>query len=217
MDALRTRLYRCPNVLADGASAVLPRLRRHTPREKAKDEGAFDAAVTVRRPALIGTSAALGEALGVFGAGRADRRARQAEDCRTQGEPPLRRIAMIYAAAAAYVPPLQVDCAVGEWSGWSECDTATGRQERTRPIVMRPSLDGGACPALDDATNCAVACVLGAWAPWGECSASCGGGRRMRRRAVDFPAKNGGEACGSTDEADACNTAACVMQQARTA
>jgi hypothetical protein len=38
----------------------------------------------------------------------------------------------------------------------------------------------------------------------------------MRWRAVEFPAKNGGEACGSTDEADACNTAACVMQ-ARTA
>jgi hypothetical protein len=115
------------------------------------------------------------------------------------------------------VPPLQVDCAVGAWSGWSACAATTGRRERTRPIVTPPSSDGGACPALDDAMDCAVACVLGAWAPWGECSASCGGGERMRRRAVEFPAMNGGEPCGSTDEAGSCNTAACVMQQARTA
>jgi hypothetical protein len=106
---------------------------------------------------------------------------------------------------------LQIDCAVGAWSGWSECDAATGRRERTRPIVTRPSSDGRACPTLGDAADCAVACVLGAWAPWGECSASCGGGRRTRRRAVDITAKNGGTTCGSSDEADACNTAACIV------
>jgi hypothetical protein len=75
MDALRTRLYRsdAPVYLPMApAPSVLPRLRSNTPREKAKDEGAFDAAVAVRRPALIGASAALGKALGVFGAGRAD-------------------------------------------------------------------------------------------------------------------------------------------------
>jgi hypothetical protein len=80
-----------------------------------------------------------------------------------------------------------------------------------RPIVMRPLSDGRACPAVQDAKDCAVACVLGEWGQWGECSVSCGGGRRTRRRAADIMAKNGGKTCGRSDEADACNTAACVV------
>ncbi len=110
---------------------------------------------------------------------------------------------------------LQVDCMVGAWGGWSQCDAATGRRERTRPIVTPPSSDGRACPALGDATDCAVACVLGAWAPWGECSASCGGGERTRRRAMEVPANNGGKKCGSTEEADACNTGGCEKKARR--
>ncbi len=112
---------------------------------------------------------------------------------------------------------LQVDCAVGAWSGWAQCDAATGRRERTRSIVTPPSSDGNACPALDDATDCAVACKMGQWGPWGECSASCGGGQRTRLRAVEVPAKHGGPKCGSTEEADACNTAACANKARRTA
>jgi hypothetical protein len=61
------------------------RLRRNTPRDKAKDKRAFDAAVKVRRPLPIGARAAVGDLPsigGLGGAGRADRRARDAE-----GEP----------------------------------------------------------------------------------------------------------------------------------
>jgi hypothetical protein len=43
---------------------------------------------------------------------------------------------------------LQVDCAVGEWSGWSECDAAIGRKERTRFIVAR---GGGGRPRVPGA------------------------------------------------------------------
>jgi hypothetical protein len=111
---------------------------------------------------------------------------------------------------------VQVDCAVGEWSGWSECDAATGRKDRTRHIVTRPSSKGSACgPALSETTDCVVACALRAWAPWGECSGSCGGGQRTRRRVVEFPAKHGGAKCGSTEEADACNAAACAKRVRR--
>jgi hypothetical protein len=39
---------------------------RETPRDKAKDKDAFDAAVAVRPPLLIGTSAALGDARDAF-------------------------------------------------------------------------------------------------------------------------------------------------------
>ncbi len=51
---------------------------------------------------------------------------------------------------------MQVDCAVGAWSGWSECAAATGRKERTRSIATQPSSDGRACPALGDAMDCLV-------------------------------------------------------------
>jgi hypothetical protein len=79
---------------------------------------------------------------------------------------------------------VQVDGAVGVWSGWSQCAAAAGRKDRARHIVTPPSSDGRACPALGDATDCAVACVLGAWAPWGECSASCGGGHAANASAM---------------------------------
>jgi hypothetical protein len=109
----------------------------------------------------------------------------------------------------------QVDCVVGAWGGWSACDDATGRQDRTR-LIVTPPYEGRACPALDEKADCMVACVLDAWAPWGECSASCGGGKRVRQRAVEVSEKHGGAKCGSTEEADACNTGGCVLQ-ARTA
>ncbi len=206
-----------PDVLGDnGTHGTARRLRRDTPREKAWwDSGrrAFDFAVAVRRPAVLnGTSAALGDLpflRGRGGAGRADGPADQAEGCRPQGEPPHSDAQRCGSGGTCGACCLQVDCAVGDWSGWSQCAAATGRQDRTRPIVTRPSSNGRTCPALDDATDCAVACVLGAWTPWGGCSASCGGGTRTRRRAVEVSAKNGGMKCGSVEEADACNTGDC--------
>ena len=110
---------------------------------------------------------------------------------------------------------VEVDCLPDAWSGWSECDAATGRKERTRHIVTRPSSNGLECPALSEATDCKVACLLGAWSGWGECSASCGSGRHTRRRAVEVPARNGGEQCSSTEEADSCNTEACAKSVRR--
>jgi hypothetical protein len=70
--------------------------------------------------------------------------------------------------------------------------------------------------AVGDALGAFVQdCLVGAWVPWGECSASCGGGKRTRRRPVEVPAKNGGAKCGSTEEADACNTGGCTVQARR--
>jgi hypothetical protein len=210
-------------------NTTVPRLRRRTPQDVAFDPGAFDAAVAVRRTAAVadwrqrpcprGTTHERVDGGRPRGPTRPSRRRRRRRRRSLPAAPrrgcrrPRRAAA---ALAVATVCCLQVDCAVGVWSGWSQCAAATGRQERTRSIGTRPSSDGRACPALDDATDCAVACVPGAWAPWGECSASCGGGKRARRRAVEVPPKHGGAKCGSTDEAGACNTGGCE-KKARTA
>ncbi len=47
----------------------------------------------------------------------------------------------------------QVDCEVAEWSEWAQCAAATGRKERTRPIVTQPE-GGTACPLLEEASAC---------------------------------------------------------------
>ncbi len=105
-----------------------------------------------------------------------------------------------------------IQCVVGDWSGWFGCEGASGRNLRKRKVVTQPSVTSDECPPLEEAQQCKVRCVLAAWQPWSECSVTCCDGRRARRRAVEVSAKNGGAGCGSTEEADGCNSGACSPQ-----
>ena len=55
-----------------------------------------------------------------------------------------------------------------------------------------------------------VDCVMSEWSSWTDCSKTCGGGTKTRTRKIETPSANGGVACSSTFEEQACNTQACA-------
>jgi len=54
-------------------------------------------------------------------------------------------------------------------------------------------------------------CQVSGWGAFGACSVSCGGGVRNRTRTVTNPGFNGGAACPSLVDSEACNTQCCAV------
>lgn len=53
-------------------------------------------------------------------------------------------------------------------------------------------------------------CIVGPWGGWSGCSKKCGGGIKVRRRSVKYPAKFGGEPCPTLENKRMCNTQTCT-------
>lgn len=114
-----------------------------------------------------------------------------------------------------------IDCALGEWSGWSTCSAPCGGgvKERSRPIQQQPLHGGDGCGVTSDAQPCnpeacSQPCLLGAWSSWGGCSVVCGGGTKRRNRPVAVAAIGSGECPSLTDderqEYEECNNMDCL-------
>lgn len=54
-----------------------------------------------------------------------------------------------------------------------------------------------------------VDCAVSEWGEWSYCSKDCGGGKRNRYRHVTVAPENGGAACPSLSDSEACNTEPC--------
>lgn len=115
--------------------------------------------------------------------------------------------------------PCPVDCQVSAWSAYGACSTLCGggEQESTRTVLVHPTAGGQPCDALQRTRECntqpcpvPVHCVLSTWTPWSSCSAECDGGIRNRSRTIVVHPQNGGTQCGSTYQAEPCNTGACM-------
>jgi len=124
-----------------------------------------------------------------------------------------------------------VDCDVDNWVGKKctvECDDACpavpdstevyecgGWQEIYRKVVVAPPDECGLrCPALArtkkcNQKKCPVDCVLSEWSGWSKCTADCEGGVRSQTRSLITKPKNGGIACNTNEETEACNTMSC--------
>jgi len=124
-----------------------------------------------------------------------------------------------------------VDCDVDNWVGKKctvECDDACpavpdptevyecgGWQEIYRKIVVDPPDECGLrCPALArtkkcNQKKCPVDCVMSEWSGWSKCTADCEGGVRSQTRSLMVKPKNGGIACNTAEETEACNTMSC--------
>jgi len=124
-----------------------------------------------------------------------------------------------------------VDCDVDNWVGKKctvECDDSCpavpdatevyecgGWQEIYRKIVVDPPDECGLrCPALTrtkkcNQKKCPVDCVMSEWSGWSKCTADCEGGVRSQTRSLVVKPKNGGIACNTAEETEACNTMSC--------
>jgi uncharacterized protein YegL len=104
--------------------------------------------------------------------------------------------------------PCPVDCAVNDWSGWSECskDCGGGIESRGRFVEIQAEHGGMPCPGVQETRGCNTHacdrdCTLHEWTEWTMCNRQCGGGQRLRYKHVDMPAMGEGE-CAAEHEED---------------
>jgi len=124
-----------------------------------------------------------------------------------------------------------VDCEVDNWVGRKctvPCDDSCpavpdasevyecgGWQEIYRKVVVAPPDECGLrCPDLArtkkcNQIKCPVDCVMSEWSGWSKCTADCEGGVRSKTRSLMVKPKNGGLACNTQEETEACNTMSC--------
>ena len=63
---------------------------------------------------------------------------------------------LIISIAVSCIATVAVDCEVGPWREWGECDVRCGPgvRQRTRPVTVAPLNGGQACPPTVEKTAC---------------------------------------------------------------
>jgi len=96
--------------------------------------------------------------------------------------------------------PCPIDCAIGEWEGWSTCtaNCGGGVRERMRPVLMEMKYGGEPCEDTEEtegcnAQSCNENCELQDWSNWGSCTQACWKGSERRDRVIHEPARGTGE------------------------
>ena len=88
-----------------------------------------------------------------------------------------------------------IECDIGEWCGWSDCDSECGPGQQTRVRTCDcpagtecpvPTEESRECPE-DEQTECAPepTCNWTPWCNWSDCSGDCGDQTRARSRMCD--------------------------------
>ena len=133
----------------------------------------------------------------------------------------------------SWKPPGQeiVDCDVDNWVPQKctvDCDdscpavpdptevyTCGGWQYVNRKVVVHPPDECGLrCPQLGrtmkcNQKKCPIDCEMSEWSGWSKCTADCEGRVRSRTRSLMVKPKNGGLACNTAEETEACSTMSC--------
>jgi hypothetical protein len=113
--------------------------------------------------------------------------------------------------------PCAVDCVVGDWGIFTQCDKTCGAAEsvRERNVIVEPHYQGTSCPSLEESQPCSlgtcdpVDCIMGAWSDWSTCSRTCGIGTFKRQRPIDQ--QSGDSICPNTEEVEECTEDDCPI------
>jgi len=123
-----------------------------------------------------------------------------------------------------------VDCKVGNWSEWSECQhpcQGSGPEKghdwkgaplrfRNREIIRQPQLGGVPCPRLEESQQCTwlpmcpIDCINKETFHWTACTSTCGSGHQDLVPDVEVFPQYGGKGCPGPAKSRACNTHPCV-------
>ena len=105
--------------------------------------------------------------------------------------------------APVTMPPVGVDCVMGDFGEWSACsqNCGGGTQTRNRQIITPSNAGGKACGDTVETrpcnTNPCPDCAF-TWAPFGQCvtqSPSTGAGKKQAQLIVSSPSGPGGAVC----------------------
>lgn len=114
----------------------------------------------------------------------------------------------------------KVDCELGQWSLWSQCQMKNGQKYRTREIVKPTQHGGMICRGpLKETMPCWLsgmrnACEVGVWGEWSGCATTCGEASKTRKRHILTPATSGGLGCvDALEEIASCGLPACGFNQ----
>jgi uncharacterized protein YegL len=135
------------------------------------------------------------------------------------------RNAVLNGASSCPTDEIQ-DCDVDAWvpedcsvSCDDKCDPSRpfecgGWQKMTRQVVVPNDDCGIKCPATEKYKRCGqykcpVDCVMSEWSGWSKCTAECEGGLESHTRSILVKPKNGGMACNTAEESQACATGSC--------
>jgi len=104
---------------------------------------------------------------------------------------------------------LKVDCKVGNWGEYSQCELVDGvwKKKKSRSILTPASGGGAACPSdLEMSEDCKkVNCEMNSWSDFTECKKDSDGvWRKSRKRTVKSEPMYGGESCGALTENQDC-------------
>lgn len=110
---------------------------------------------------------------------------------------------MVIWSAPVTMPPVGVDCVMGDWRDWSACskNCGGGVQTRTRSIITPSNTGGKACGETTETrpcnTNPCPDCAF-SWTPFGQCANSdpvTGKGKKQATLIVSSPSGPGGATC----------------------
>jgi hypothetical protein len=109
----------------------------------------------------------------------------------------------------AVVTAQKVDCKVGDWGEYSQCELVDGvwKKKKTRSILTPASGGGVACPSdLEMKEVCKkVNCEMNSWSDFNECKQGADGvWRKSRNRTVKTEPMYGGDSCGALTENQDC-------------
>jgi hypothetical protein len=96
----------------------------------------------------------------------------------------------------------RIDCAVTDWSDYSDCKISTDGKyykSRTRTVLSQPAYGGDSCPILSEKTQCLpISCEVSDWSDYSECKLRPDGSySKSRFKDIIVNPQYGGASCPS--------------------